>query len=271
MAVCDALERVVMDDLDYTRELHDFTMRAAEADASAASASAASSGWMTSRSRQASQRSTALRSALRDRLLADFLAPNARFHSKLRAELARPVAVVHARNVVPVGNNPAPQKAPGGEKAPSAPSSAEAAAQKQSAPTSPEKGTEAAAQPSAAAAAAAAPSAAAAAAAAPSASASVVPSLSLTAEMFESAADTSFPDSSADSSTPRTSRPSPFANLAGPELERAIRAAVDAQVRRVWQALELDEHYSAMAHQSLEQKEAALQKELEKTWDGLEF
>jgi len=207
MAVCDALERVVMDDLDYTRELHDFTMRAAEADASAASASAASSGWMTSRSRQASQRSTALRSALRDRLLADFLAPNARFHSKLRAELARPVAVVHARNVVPVGNNPAPQKAPGGEKAPSAPSSA----------------------------------------------------------------DTSFPDSSADSSTPRTSRPSPFANLAGPELERAIRAAVDAQVRRVWQALELDEHYSAMAHQSLEQKEAALQKELEKTWDGLEF
>jgi len=262
MAVCDALERVVMDDLDYTRELHDFTMRAAEADASAASASAASSGWMTSRSRQASQRSTALRSALRDRLLADFLAPNARFHSKLRAELARPVAVVHARNVVPVGNNPAPQKAPGGEKAPSAPSSAEAAAQKQSAPTSPEKGTEAAAQPSAAAAAAAAPSA----------SASVVPSLSLTAEMFESAADTSFPsESSADSSTPRTSRPSPFANLAGPELERAIRAAVDAQVRRVWQALELDEHYSAMAHQSLEQKEAALQKELEKTWDGLEF
>jgi uncharacterized protein YciW len=74
------------------------------------------------------------------------------------------------------------------------------------------------------------------------------------------------------SSGAASSSPSPFASLSGAELSSAIRAAVDAQVARVWTALELDAHYGAMGRpQNYAEKEAAVQKQLDATWDSLEL
>ena len=63
-----------------------------------------------------------------------------------------------------------------------------------------------------------------------------------------------------------------FSSLSPAEQEKAIRAGVEAEVARVWNALEMQKHYDAMSvKQSFAQKEEALQQALVQTFDELEF
>jgi len=85
-AVCDAIERVVHAHADYAHELHDFAVQRMEADTAAAMADSKAS--QSERKKQATTRSQALKTAMQDRLLADFLAPNARFHADMCNEIS---------------------------------------------------------------------------------------------------------------------------------------------------------------------------------------
>jgi hypothetical protein len=228
------LERVLADESNgFARELTDFAVARMEADAAAALS--ASSSLFRSAARQSAQSAAALRCAMRERLLADFLEPTARFHTALRRELQSSVC------------DPAPQLSSSSNVEPLRHESTSSAAST--------KGSTAV-QPAVAAVAAANASTTAAAAPLPGPPAS--------------AAASSFAPSG--SSGAASSNPSPFASLSGAELSAAIRSAVDAQVARVWAALELDVHYAAMGRpQNYAEKEAAVQKQLDATWDSLEL
>ena len=60
--------------------------------------------------------------------------------------------------------------------------------------------------------------------------------------------------------------------LSAAEVDESIRSGVDAQVARVWSELKLEQHYANLEQAKLyKAKEDAVHKELENTWNQLEF
>jgi hypothetical protein len=246
LSVCSAIERVVASEEGYMRELHDFAIARMEVDAAAAIQDITSSS--SSRSRMAAQRSAALKSTMHDRLLNDFLSPNARFHSRMRMELAAPsysgtMAVAQRRQ------SPSP--------------SAKQMNNTLTLPPSPSNQIQTASTTSASA------------ASAPSVtqiSPTTPPHLSIPPIHSSPSALLTLPPTPPSPTSPSTSAAHMFASLTPIEQQRAIRSGVECEVERVWVELDMQKHYDEMSvKQSYAQKEAALQRELCKTFDELEF